>query len=201
MRRYQSWSDWPAAHAALAGRLTPAVVVRLSEAYRFAAEWHGDQVRPGGEPYVEHLLEALEVLFDSGAGETGPGAVPLVAALLHDVVEDTPCTIEDVGYRFGPEVAEQVAWLTRPPAGPADAEAVRDRYLARFAEAPTPVLAVKLSDRYSNVQRLHTHPCLDKQRGYYRETVDRFLSLAARIPFFQELFTEWAQEYAYLSAR
>ena len=201
MHRYHSWPDWPTAHAALAGRLAPAAVVRLGEAYRFAAEWHGSQVRPGGEPYVEHLLEALEVLFESGAGETGPGAVALVAALLHDVVEDTPCTIEDVGYRFGPQVAEQVAWLTKPPADPADAEVVRERYLASFAEAPMSVLAVKLSDRYSNVQRLHTLPCPDNQRSYYRETVEVFLPLAARIPFFQGLFTEWAQEYTYLSAR
>lgn len=205
MRRFHSWSNWPAARAALAGRLPAAVTGRLGQAYRFAAGWHGAQVRPGGEPYVEHLLETLEILLDSGAGEVdagnlGAGAPSLVAALLHDVVEDTPCSIEDVRHRFGPDVAERVAWLTKPLAGVDGPGAERERYLDRFAEAPTPVLAVKLSDRYSNVQRLHTHPVPDRRRDYYRETVEVFLPLASRIPYFHALFAEWAETYRYLAA-
>lgn len=215
MRRYQSWPDWPTAEAALAKRFPPGVVAGLGEAYRFAAGWHGDQVRPGGEPYTEHLLETLEILIDSGvdsgagsaAGSgTGSGAgggadAALVAALLHDVVEDTPCPIEEVRRRFGPAVAEQVGWLTRPEPEEAGEDArslARERYLASFAAAPVPVLAVKLSDRYSNVQRLHTHPLPGSQRGYYRETVDWFGPLSERIPFFAALFAGWAHEYRYL---
>lgn len=202
MRRYHSWPTWTAAEPALTRRLPPAVVARLGEAYRFADRWHGHQRRPAGEPYVEHLLETLEILLDSNVVDAEADSVPLVAALLHDVVEDTPCSLADVQARFGPNVAAHVGWLTGPVAGAeGDSAGAREEYLRRFAAAPTPVLAVKLSDRYSNVQRLHTHPRPDRQRRYYRETVDCFLLLAGAIPFYDVLFSEWAEEYRYLSAQ
>lgn len=199
MRRYHSWPDWQTARTALAYQLDATVVAHLGAAYRFAAGWHGQQVRPGGEPYTEHLLETTEIVFDSGAADPDPAGTPLVAALLHDVVEDTGCRISDVQRRFGPDVAEQVAWLTKPAAS-RDPDADRAEYLARFTDAPEPVLAVKLADRYSNVQRLHTHPVPGRQRGYYTETVEVFLPLAARLPYYAALYTAWATEYHYLTA-
>lgn len=68
-------------------------------AVSFAEEAHGDQKRPAGEPYLEHLLEAVEILV-SGAGVRDEDL--LVAAVLHDVVEDTDRTAGEVGERFGP---------------------------------------------------------------------------------------------------
>ena len=94
---------------------------RVGEAVRFAIAWHGDQRRPTGAPYLDHLLEALEVLV-RGAGVTD--ADVLCAAVLHDVVEDTPCTLEQVSAAFGPQVAELVGWVTIPEPGPG-AEQVR----------------------------------------------------------------------------
>jgi guanosine-3',5'-bis(diphosphate) 3'-pyrophosphohydrolase len=196
MRRFHSWPTWTVAEPALAGRLPAPLVARLGAAYRFAERWHCDQRRPAGEPYVEHLLETLEILLASGTVDAGADPAPLLAALLHDVVEDTPCSLAEVRDAFGAEVAAHVGWLTKPDGGGAGA---REAYLRRFDTAPAAVLAVKLSDRYSNVQRLHTHPRGDRQRSYYRETAEWFLPLASRIPFYQRLFADWAEEYRHLS--
>jgi hypothetical protein len=70
------------------------------------------------------------------------------------------------------------------------------RYLAGFASAPAEVLTVKLADRYSNVQRLDTHPRPAKRSAYYAETVRVFLPLAQRSPYFSELFRDWAAHFA-----
>jgi (p)ppGpp synthase/HD superfamily hydrolase len=120
--------------------------------------------------------------------------------LLHDVVEDTECTIEEVRERFGPEVAELVAWVTKPDPGPGDdPQEFRQRYLASFDTAPADVLTVKLSDRYSNVQRLDTHPRPVKQASYYAETVRWFLPLAAGSPQFEAPFARWNTKFSYLA--
>jgi guanosine-3',5'-bis(diphosphate) 3'-pyrophosphohydrolase len=195
---FDSWGSWPEAEPALRERLPSDVVDGLARAYHFAAEWHGDQVRPAGEPYVEHLLQALEVAVEV-AGATS--AEVLTATLLHDVVEDTACTIERVRDEFGPEVAELVAWVTKPEPGPGDdPQEFRRRYLDSFDDAPADVLVVKLSDRYSNVQRLDTHPRPVKQAGYYAETVRWFLPLAERSPRFAPLFAQWRDRFGYLAA-
>jgi (p)ppGpp synthase/HD superfamily hydrolase len=81
MEVFASWTGWPSAEQALATRLPASTVAALARAYAFAEEHHGDQTRPAGEPYVHHLLEALEIAVDSGA--TDPDV--LVAVLLHDV--------------------------------------------------------------------------------------------------------------------
>ncbi|MCN9241347.1 HD domain-containing protein [Streptomyces sp. RY43-2] len=77
------------------GGLAPEVSAqRLGEAVSFAEEAHGDQKRPAGEPYGEHLLEVVEILV-SGAGVRDEDL--LIAAVLHDVVEDTDRTAGEVG--------------------------------------------------------------------------------------------------------
>lgn len=196
MRTFESWRTWVEAEPVLRERLPAEVVDRLAGAYRFAADWHADQRRPAGEPYVEHLLQALEVAIDIGGATS---AEVLTATLLHDVVEDTPCTIEQVREEFGPQVAELVAWVTKPEAGPGeDPKAVRAGYLGSFDQAPPDVLVVKLSDRYSNVQRLDTHPRPEKRASYYAETVRSIVPLTARAPQFVAVFREWRDEYAYL---
>ncbi|HZA83557.1 MAG TPA: HD domain-containing protein [Actinomycetes bacterium] len=196
LRVFDRWTTWPQAEAGL-GSLVPAEdLAVLREAYQFAKACHGDQVRPTGDPYERHLLEAVEVLA-TGAGVLDRDV--LVAALLHDVVEDTACTLEEVRDRFGPEVAELVDWVTKtdpPPGG--DREAARLAYLRRLAGAPRKAVLVKLADRLSNVQRLDRLPRPEKRRAYYRETVDWILPLAAGVPFFHEQFARWASRFAEL---
>ncbi len=196
MRVYDRWATWAQAEAGLAPLVAPEDLRVLAEAFAFAKACHGDQLRPTGDPYERHLLEAVEVLVE-GAGVTERDL--LVAALLHDVVEDTACTLDQVRDRFGPHVAELVDWVTRadPPDGGDRAEA-RLGYLRRLASAPREAVLVKLADRLSNVQRLDRHPRPEKRRAYYRETVDWILPLAAGVPFFSEQYARWASRFAEL---
>jgi len=199
MRVFNSWQDWPDAQRDLAKQLPAATVGALAETYEFARSRHGDQTRPAGEPYTRHLLEVLEIIIQVGE-LTDLDA--LRAALLHDVVEDTPTTLEQVRIRFGDRTAELVSWLTKPePASGEDPERARIRYLDQFATAPDTARAIKLADRYSNVQRLDAHPRAAKQRSYYLETRRWFLPLAASQPEFDELFTEWNHAFAHLGSK
>ena len=195
MRTFDGWSSWPEAREDLSRRLNPDVVDRLGEVYAFAAERHAGQTRPAGQPYVEHLLQVVDVLVN-GPRETELDL--LSAALLHDVVEDTPTTADEVEQRFGPDVRELVDWVTQPPVGE-DRATARQAYLNHLADAPPRVLTLKLSDRLSNVQKLDTHPRPEKQASYYAETVTHFVPLAATLPWFDQWFAEWKQHYAYLA--
>ena len=209
LRVFGRWATWARAEAGLAGRVPPEDLAVLREAFAFATACHGDQRRPTGDPYERHLLEAVEVLAE-GAGVLDRDL--LVAALLHDVVEDTACTLAQVEDRFGPRVAELVDWVTKadPPgdggsggleprlSGSGAKEAARRQYLHRLASAPPEAVLVKLADRLSNVQRLDRHPRPEKRRAYYRETVDWILPLAAGVPFFAEQFDRWRERYAEL---
>ena len=165
---------------------------RVAEAVTFALRFHGDQKRPTGAPYVEHLLEALEVLV-RGAGVSDPDV--LCAAVLHDVVEDTSCTIAGVRAAFGDRVADMVAWVTKPDADDgADKKAVKEAYLKRLADAPDDAILVKLADRASNVQTLRNlRP--EKQREYYAQTVAYIVPLAASRGWWALWYAAWEQAY------
>ncbi|MFF4579803.1 HD domain-containing protein [Streptomyces sp. NPDC001373] len=195
-RVFGTWHDWDTARRQLAVVAPEVSVRRLGEAVAFAEEAHGDQKRPAGEPYVEHLLEVVEVLV-SGVGVRDEDL--LVAAVLHDVVEDTDRTAKEVGARFGPRVEAWVGWVTKPePGADEDPAEVRNRYLQSLRGAPPEVLLLKLADRYSNVQRLDTHPRPEKRRSYYRETCRHLMPLAAGVPWFEAAFAEWRESYRHL---
>ena len=173
LRTFSAADDWPAG---------------LDDAITFATRWHADQRRPAGEPYVEHLKEATAFLA-YGAGVTDPAL--LHAAVLHDVVEDTDCTLAEVRTTFGDEVATLVDWVTK--------DDDRTAYLERLRSAPVDALLVKLADRASNVQRLDTHPRPEKRRSYYAETVRVIVPLSATHPWFADWYTAWQQEFVHLA--
>ena len=114
LQLFTTWHSWREAEPGLRAALPDGTVARLHQAVTFAADHHGDQRRPTGAPYLEHLLEALEVLI-RGAGVTDPEV--LCAAVLHDVVEDTDCTVDDLGAILGPRIAGLVDWVTIPEPG------------------------------------------------------------------------------------
>ncbi len=178
---------WAALRERYAGQLTGATLRGLDEAVAFAVERHGDQRRPAGEAYVEHLLEALRVLVDA-VGVRDPDT--LRAAVLHDVVEDTPTTLDEVRERFGARVAELVGWVTKSDG------VERAAYLARLRQAPPEAIDVKLADRLSNVQRLRTHPRPEKRTSYFHETVTSIIPLAADRPWFAQWFRQWQHDNA-----
>ncbi|MDN3360038.1 HD domain-containing protein [Actinomadura sp. DC4] len=188
------YRTWDGLRSELAGRVPDETLAALDDAVEFAVERHGDQRRPAGEPYLEHLLETVGILVH-GPGVTDRGV--LVAAVLHDVVEDTGTSLAEVREEFGEDVAGLVAWVTKPDARPGEPEdAARRRYLDSLAQAPERALWLKLADRLSNVQRLETHPRPEKRASYYEETVACFLPLAAEHPWYEQWYAAWQAGHA-----
>jgi len=192
MELYTNWHTWRRTEPELRGLLPAPDADAVASAVEFAVRYHGGQTRPTGAPYAEHLLEALEVLV-RGAGVTDPDI--LQAAVLHDVVEDTPATIDDVRGAFGGRVAELVGWVTKPePADGVDRKAAKEAYLGRLKDAPDDAVLVKLADRASNVQTLRNLR-LPKQRQYYAETVRYIIPLAAQRRWWAQWYANWQQAH------
>ena len=192
MELYTNWHIWQRTEPELRGLLPGHDADAVASAVEFAVRYHGDQTRPTGAPYAEHLLEALEVLV-RGAGVTDPGI--LQAAVLHDVVEDTPCTIDEVRRGFGGRVAGLVGWVTKPePEEGSDRRAAKEAYLSRLQDAPDDAVLVKLADRASNVQTLRNLG-LPKQRQYYAETVRYIMPLAAQREWWADWYAGWQQAH------
>lgn len=150
--------------------------VDLEEVYRFAATAHAGELRKGsGQPYIAHPEAVVEIL--RGIGVDDPAI--LAAALLHDVVENSPVTLADIAARFGEDVAGLVAELTRPPETHEKRDAFR-RYLDRLSPR---ALLIKLADRIENLRGLrliHDDPAF--VAAYLDETRELFLPLAERTP-------------------
>ncbi len=192
MELFTNWHTWPGTEPELRRLLPAATCDAVAEAVEFAIRYHGDQRRPTGAPYLEHLLEALEVLV-RGAGVTDPDV--LCAAVLHDVVEDTPCTVDDVRLAFGGRVADMVRWVTKPePADGADRKAAKESYLKSLRDAPDDAVLVKLADRASNVQTLRSLG-LPRQRDYYAQTVRYIIPLAESRDWWGPWYAVWQEEH------
>lgn len=190
MELYTDWHTWARAEPELRGLLPAATCDAVANAVAFAVRYHGDQRRPTGAPYLEHLLEALEVLV-RGAGAGDPDV--LCAAVLHDVVEDTACTLADVRREFGDRVASLVDWVTIPRSG-GDKKTAKEAYLTGLRDAPDDAILVKLADRVSNVQTLR-NLSLPKQRDYYAQTVRYIMPLAASRSWFATWYKSWQEEH------
>jgi (p)ppGpp synthase/HD superfamily hydrolase len=190
---FLGWHDWGRAEGELRRAVPAETAEAVATAVGFARAWHGDQRRPTGTPYLEHLLEALEVLV-RGAGILDRDV--LCAAVLHDVVEDTLCRLEEITETFGPEVAELVGWVTIPEVQPGQIKAeVKEAYLRRLRDAPERARLVKLADRVSNVQTLR-NLAPAKQRSYYAQTVTYIVPLAELDPWFARWYAAWQQDFA-----
>src|SRR5690349_5354057 len=134
MELFTSWRSWADAEPELRRRLPEATVAILHKAVADAARLHGEQRRPTGAPYTDHLLEAREVLV-RGAGVTDPDV--LAAAVLHDAIEGTACTPEDLISVDGARVAELGRWVRGPEPGPGqDKAAVKEASLRGLPAAP-----------------------------------------------------------------
>lgn len=157
-------------------RVTPQLdagqIARVYRAYEVAHEAHTGQTRDEGTPYIVHPIRVAVSLVD----ELNLYSPTLIcSALLHDVIEDSDITREDVARMFGEEIAEVVWLLTK-------LEEVRlSEYLARIeAAAHTGAPLVKLCDRLDNLRSVVHTPRLEKKHRYIRTTEDLYLPLAAR---------------------
>ena len=150
----------------------------IKAAYELAWIAHRDQKRAGGEPYIQHpLAVALELVKMNLDTET------VAAALLHDVVEDTPYTLEQIEERFGKTVAFLVNGVTKLDkikyhGAQGKAENLRKMFLAMAADIR--VVLIKLADRYHNMQTLGAKPEEDRKR-IALETLEIYAPIANRL--------------------
>lgn len=122
----------------------------LADAVAAAITWHGSQTRKDGSPYIGHLLQVAGLVLEHGGS-----ADAAVAAVLHDVVEDTPATVADVAARFGPVVAGIVEECTDSvdlPRGAATWRARKEAYLAHLAVASSAGALVSACDALHNLR-------------------------------------------------
>jgi GTP pyrophosphokinase len=151
----------------------------IRKAWEFCVQHHKGQTRASGEPYIIHPLEVAEVL-----AEMKLDATAIAAALLHDSVEDTPATNEEIAAGFGDQVAHIVEGVTKIDkiqfANREDrqAENVRKMLLAMVTDVR--VVLIKLADRLHNMRTLeHLKP--ERQEAIARETMDIYAPLAHRL--------------------
>jgi guanosine-3',5'-bis(diphosphate) 3'-pyrophosphohydrolase len=149
----------------------------LQHAYDVAEEAHRDQRRKSGDPYITHPLAVATIL-----GELGMDTITLVAALLHDTIEDTDYALKDLQEDFGEEVARLVDGVTKLDkvqlGSAAEAETIRKMVIA-MARDPR-VLVIKLADRLHNMRTMRFLPP-EKQAKKARETLEVLAPLAHRL--------------------
>ncbi|HBV21261.1 MAG TPA: guanosine-3',5'-bis(diphosphate) 3'-pyrophosphohydrolase [Nitrosomonas sp.] len=154
-------------------------VTQLKNAYSFGQGAHSGQYRKSGEPYISHPLAVARIL-----GKLHMDAPTLTAALLHDVVEDTHISKEEISERFGESVAELVDGVSKlekikfQTQAEAQAENFRKMLLAMARDVR--VILIKLADRLHNMQTLDVmRP--EKQRSIARETLEIYAPIAHRL--------------------
>src|SRR5690625_3672282 len=153
---------------------------RLNRAYVYAMKMHGGQTRASGDPYFSHPIEVAGILT-----ELKLDADSIITALLHDVVEDTEGTLEDIERLFGPEVARLVDGVTKLSRLELQSERSKQaenfRKLVLAMSEDIRVLLVKLADRLHNMRTLHFVQSEEKRKRIARETMEIYGPLAARI--------------------
>jgi GTP pyrophosphokinase len=156
----------------------------LNRAYVYTVQKHGTQKRASGDPYFSHPVEVAGLMTDLKLDQE-----TIITALLHDTVEDTLATIEDVELHFGEEVARLVDGVTKlskieaMPENERAAENLRKFLLAMSEDIR--VLLVKLGDRLHNMRTLHFIKSPEKRQRIARETMEIYAPLAERVGMYE----------------
>ena len=152
----------------------------IDRAYIYSARVHDGQVRLSGEPYLSHPLEVASILADMNLD-----VVSVAAGLLHDVIEDTSATEEDIKEMFGQDVLNIVSGVTKLSKLPfrssqaRQAESIRKMILAMADDIR--VVLIKLADRLHNMRTLQFHNNAQKKRKIAQETLDIYSPIADRL--------------------
>ncbi|MGR9086198.1 MAG: RelA/SpoT family protein [Gammaproteobacteria bacterium] len=163
----------------LSGYMDPDQVEECMRAYEFGAAAHSGQFRKSGEAYICHpvavAISLAEIRMDANC---------IMAAILHDVIEDTPVSKEELAQQFNPDVAELVDGVTKltkidsKSSAETQAENVRKMFLAMAKDLR--VIMVKMADRLHNMKTLGVMPA-EKKRRIARETLDIYAPIANRL--------------------
>jgi len=161
------------------GYLKPDEVALIKQAFHFADAAHLGQYRHSGEPYITHPVAVAEL-----CATWRLDASSIMAALMHDVIEDTGCTQADLVGKFGSKVAELVEGLTKldklefQSHAEAQAESFRKMFMAMARDVR--VILVKLADRTHNMRTLDAVP-MEKRRRVAAETIEIYAPIAHRL--------------------
>ena len=152
----------------------------ITKAYNFARQAHKGVRRLSGEPYIMHPIAVAQIACE----EVGLGSTSICAALLHDVVEDTDYTTEDIENIFGPKIAQIVDGLTKISGGifgeQASAQAENFKKLLLTMSEDIRVILIKICDRLHNMRTLESQPA-NKQYKIAGETLYIYAPLANRL--------------------
>ncbi len=155
----------------------------IERAFRFAKKAHGGIRRRSGEPYILHPIAVAKI----ASQEIGLGSTSICAALLHDVVEDTEYTVEDIERQFGKKIAQLVSGLTKISGGifgdKASAQAENFRKLLLTMSEDIRVVLIKMADRLHNMRTLGSM-APNKQYKIAGETLYIYAPLAHRLGLF-----------------
>lgn len=180
----------------------------IQKTYEFAREAHRGSTRLSWEPYIIHPVKATLFLM-----KINPELSSIQACLLHDVIEDTPKTFEDVKKTFWNEVANLCEWLVKvskvrynPKTDSWDLietwedrqiETLKKTFIAMWKDLR--VIFIKLADRIHNIQTLKYHPKIDKRKRIAEETLKIFVPIAQRLwlQVFQLYLENWAFKILY----
>jgi GTP diphosphokinase / guanosine-3',5'-bis(diphosphate) 3'-diphosphatase len=152
----------------------------LNRAYVFSTKAHGAQLRASGDPYFSHPVAVAGLL-----AQMKLDTASIVTGLLHDTVEDTVATLDDIDRVFGPDIARLVDGVTKLSRIELQSDQTKQaenfRKLVLAMSEDIRVLLVKLADRLHNMQTLHFIKSDEKRRRIARETMDIYAPLAERI--------------------
>jgi len=158
-------------------------VALLNKAYIYTVKAHGEQKRHSGDPYFAHPIEVAGILAGLHLD-----VASICTALLHDVIEDTDVTRDDLAEEFTPEIADLVDGVTKlsqlelsPSASRERAQAENFQKFVLAMSRDVRVLLVKLCDRLHNMRTLQYHPRQESRERIARETLDIYAPLARRI--------------------
>ncbi len=151
---------------------------RIIDAYNFAKHAHSGATRASGEPYIVHPLQTAQILVDLNLDEAS-----IIAALLHDVVEDTDVTFKEISDKFGEDVEELVRGVTKISSikyskNVTEMENLRRLFISMSKDVR--VIMIKLADRIHNMRTLNYLPH-NRQIKFASETMDLFVPLAERL--------------------
>ena len=161
------------------GYLKPGDIGRIEEAYQFSDSAHQGQFRKSGHPYISHPIAVAEIVANWHLD-----AQAVMAALLHDVMEDTAVSKEQLAERFGKPVAELVDGLSKIDRiefqSQADAQAENFRKMLLAMARDVRVILIKLADRLHNMRTLAA-VAPERRRGIARETLEIYAPIANRL--------------------
>ncbi len=156
----------------------------IAKAFNFARQAHKGVRRLSGEPYIMHPIAVAQIVSE----EIGLGSTSICSALLHDVVEDTEYTVEDIENMFGPKVAQIVDGLTKISGGifgeQASAQAENFKKLLLTMSEDIRVILIKIADRLHNMRTLESQPA-NKQYKIAGETLYLYAPLAHRLGLYR----------------